>query len=74
MRSPFFLTTALLLTAASHAAFAQNTPRGVAKQMRADRKMDHAHTVRHGKSLSKEPKLVREEDRLDHRHPGKHKL
>lgn len=48
-------------------AAAQNTPRGVQKQERADRKMDRAHTIRHGESLSKEPKLVRREDRRDHR-------
>ncbi|AMR26930.1 hypothetical protein A0257_07300 [Hymenobacter psoromatis] len=67
------LAAALLLNAASQPAFAQNTPRGEARQARADRKMDRAHTIRHGKSLTKEPKLVRREDHLDHR-ADKHKF
>jgi hypothetical protein len=29
--------------------------------------MDRAHTLKHGESLSEEPKLVRQEDRRDHR-------
>jgi len=29
--------------------------------------MDRAHTLKHGESLRKEPRLVREEDRLEHR-------
>jgi hypothetical protein len=60
------LATAAVLAVFSFLAAAQNTPRGVRKQEKADRKMDRAHTVRHGESLSKEPKLVRKEDRLDH--------
>lgn len=73
MKTLFFLAAALLLTVASPPTFAQNTPRGEAKQARADRKMDRAHTVRHGESLTKEPKLVREEDHRDHRPADKHK-
>ncbi len=48
-------------------ALAQTTPRGVEKQAKADRKMERAHTVKHGESMSKEPRLIRIEDRLDHR-------
>jgi hypothetical protein len=60
------LAAAVALAALSLPAAAQNTPRGVQKQERADRKMDRAHTIRHGESLSKEPKLVRQDDRRDH--------
>ena len=62
-----FLAAAVVLAALSLPAAAQNTPRGVQKQERADRKMDRAHTLKHGESLSEEPKLVRQEDRRDHR-------
>jgi hypothetical protein len=55
------------LAALSLPAVAQTTPRGVEKQAKADRKMERAHTVKHGESMSKEPRLVRTEDRLDHR-------
>lgn len=62
-----FLAAAVVLAALSLPAAAQNTPRGVQMQARADRKMDRAHTLKHGESLSEEPKLVRQEDRRDHR-------
>ena len=55
---------ALTLSAALAAA-AQTTPRGEARQARADRKMDQAHTIKHGASLTKEPKVIREEDQHD---------
>lgn len=55
---------ALALSAAL-AATAQATPRGEARQARADRKMDQAHTIKHGESLTKVPKVIREEDRHD---------
>ena len=55
---------ALTLSAALAAA-AQTTPRGEARQARADRKMDRAHTIKHGESMSKVPKVIREEDRHD---------
>jgi hypothetical protein len=61
------LAAAAAFAALSLPATAQNTPRGVQKQERADRKMDRAHTLKHGESLSEEPKLVRQEDRRDHR-------
>ena len=47
-----FLAAAVVLAALSLPAAAQNTPRGVQKQARADRKMDRAHTLKHGESLS----------------------
>jgi len=59
------LAVAAVVAALSPAA-AQNTPRGVAKQAKADREMDRAHTLKHGESLRKEPRLVREEARLEH--------
>lgn len=80
MRRLFSLASALVLAISTLPALAhapaslrQTTPRGEKKQARADRKMDRAHTARRGESLSKEPRLVREEDKLDHRkhHPKK---
>lgn len=59
------LATLALLLSAALAAPAQTTPRGEAKQARADRRMERAHTIRRGASLSKKPRLVREEDKLD---------
>jgi hypothetical protein len=65
---PFLRLLAITaLAALSLPALAQTTPRGVEKQARADRKMERAHTVKHGESMSKEPRLIRTEDRLDHR-------
>jgi len=61
------LTVVAVVVALGLPAAAQNTPRGVAKQAKADRQMDRAHTLKHGESLRKEPRLVREEDRLEHR-------
>ena len=65
----------LTLVLSASLAAAQNTPRGVAKQARADRKMDRAHTLKHGESMTKEPRVIREEDKHDdHRaDPPKHK-
>lgn len=60
------LAAALALSAPPPAA-AQATPRGERKQARADRRMERAHTIRHGESLHKKPRLVREENKLDHR-------
>lgn len=74
MKTLLSWAAALLLNVSSQSAFAQNTPRGEAKQARADRKMDRAHTIRHSKSLTKEPKLVRREDRLDHHRSDKRKI
>ncbi len=71
MKALLFLAVALLLSAASQPVIAQNTPRGEARQARADRKLDRAHTIRHGESLTKKPRLVRQEDRLDHRRTTK---
>ncbi len=59
--------TAVALATYSLSAVAQTTPRGVEKQAKADRKMERAHTVKHGESMSKEPRLIRTEDRHDHR-------
>ncbi len=55
-----FLTLSAALTAA-----AQTTPRGEAKQARADRKMERAHTIKNGESMTKEPKVMRKEDKHD---------
>jgi hypothetical protein len=60
------LATTLLLVAPL-----QNTPRAEKKQARADRKMERAHTIRHGESLSRAPKLIRQEDKRDHRKNAK---
>lgn len=38
------------------------------KMLRENRRMLRDGHVNHGQSPSKEPKLIREEDRLDHRH------
>lgn len=37
------------------------------KMLRENRRMMRDGHVNHGQSLSKKPKLIREEDRLDHR-------
>ncbi len=58
--------TVVVIAACSLPAIAQTTPRGVEKQSKADRKMERAHTVKHGESMSKEPRLIRTEDRHDH--------
>jgi hypothetical protein len=61
------LAAAAAFVALSLPAAAQNPSHGVQKQARADRKMDRAHILKHGESLSEEPKLVRQEGRRDHR-------
>ncbi len=61
------LLSLVAVAAYSLPAIAQTTPRGVEKQAKADRKMERAHTVKHDESMSKEPRLIRTEDRLAHR-------
>lgn len=68
------IAIAALALAGALPAAAQTTPRGVEKQARADRKLERAHTIRHDQSLSREPKLVRKEDKLDHHRPAKFRL
>jgi len=45
----------------------------VEKQARADRRMDRAHLVRRNESLTKVPKVVREEEKHDHKGQRKFK-
>ena len=70
----FTALVAGLALAAALPAPAQTTPRGVAQQSRADRPMEQAHTPQRGESLSKEPKLLRKEDRLAHKGAKKRKF
>lgn len=73
MRIHLVLAAGLALAAARPAP-AQTTPRGVARQARADRPMEQAHAPRRGESLSKEPKLLRQEDHLRHKGAKKRKF
>ncbi|MCI1189651.1 hypothetical protein MON38_19690 [Hymenobacter sp. DH14] len=66
--------TGLLLTAINPPAHGQEGGKMLKKEgktddklLRENRRMMRDGRVNHGQSLSKEPKLVREEDRLDHR-------
>lgn len=65
MKQLLILPLMLALATTGYSASAQNTPRSVKKQARADRKMDRAHRVRRNESLTKVPKVVREEDEHD---------
>lgn len=73
MKQLLILPLVLALATTGYSSSTQNTPRGVEKQARADRRMDRAHLVRRNESLTKVPKVVREEEKHDHKGQRKFK-
>ncbi len=77
MTTIFTFAAALAFAGLGPAAQAQDGGKMLKKEgktdgrmLRENRRMMRDGRVKHGESLSKEPRLLKTEDRLDHRHPA----